>query len=488
MVINLKNTSIWLEEINYIPSEELKDKIDVDVLIIGGGITGISTAYHLKDSNLKVCLVEKNIIGHGVTARTTGKLTYLQELIYSDLTKEYNKETAKLYLKAQINAIKMIKNIIKKNNIDCDYEKVPSYLFTLNESKVNKIKEEKELLEEFEISVIEHNKLPDKTKALYAIEVKDTAVFHPLKYLISLKNVCEKKGIAFYENTKVLEINKEDVFICKTNKNTIRAKKVVLALHYPYFLFPFLMPFKTHLEKSYIVAIQEDNKKFSAITSENPTLSIRYAKKNGKDYKIILTNSHNLAFKNNDTKNFTELLNKIDKKPCFVWSNKDIITNDKLPYIGELKENLYLGTGYNTWGMTNGSLAGKVLSDLILKKENIYQELFNPKRHLTVNSFLNFPIDMFSNIKSFFGSKINKNKSWYNQNVKFEKRNGENIAIYKDENNKEHIVYNRCPHLKCGLIFNQEEKTWDCPCHGSRFDLDGKCIEGPSNYDICYKK
>lgn len=488
MVINLKKTSIWLDNLNYTPNEELKNNIEVDVLIIGGGMTGISTAYHLKNSNLKVCLVEKNIIGHGVTARTTGKLTYLQELIYTDLVKEYNKEKAKLYFNSQLEAIKTVENIINKHNIKCNYEKVSSYIFTLNKSKVKKIKCEKVLLEEFNVNINEHTTLPDKTKVTYAIETKDTAVFHPLKYLIDLKNICEKKGILIYENTKILQISKEDVFICKTKDNIIRAKKVVLALHYPYFLFPFLMPFKTHLEKSYIVATQDNNKFFSAITSEKPTISIRYTNNNAKDYKIILTNSHNIAFKNNDSKNYNELLNNIDKKPCYIWSNKDIITNDKLPYIGELKEGLYIGTGYNTWGMTNGSIAGKILSDLILNKENIYQELFNPQRHLPVNSFLNFPIDVVSNIKSFVGSKINKNKAWYNKNVKFEKRNGENIAIFKDENNEEHIVYNRCPHLKCGLIFNQEEKTWDCPCHGSRFDLDGKCIEGPSNYDISYKK
>ena len=149
--------------------------------------------------------------------------------------------------------------------------------------------------------------------------------------------------------------------------------------------------------------------------------------------------------------------------------------------------NFLIGTGYNTWGMTNGSLAGKILADIILKKENKYIELFNPKRKLNKGKIINFPIALCSTAYSFIKSKISKNKSWYSNHVKFENRDGVSVAIYIDENNKEHIVRNICPHLKCSLLFNELEHTWDCPCHGSRFDIDGKCLEGPSNYDITYK-
>lgn len=168
----------------------------------------------------------------------------------------------------------------------------------------------------------------------------------------------------------------------------------------------------------------------------------------------------------------------------------DIMTSDFLPYIGSInKENtLLLATGYNTWGMTNGSLAGKIISDIILKKPNKYITLFDPKRALNLGKIINFPLILSSNAYAFFKSKLIRQKSWYSNNVKFKKINGENVAIYIDENQKEHIVYSNCPHLKCGLIFNEVEKTWDCPCHGSRFDIDGKNIEGPSNYNITYRK
>ena len=132
-------------------------------------------------------------------------------------------------------------------------------------------------------------------------------------------------------------------------------------------------------------------------------------------------------------------------------------------------------------------MGGKILSDIVLEKNNKYIDLFNPKRGINSSNIIKFPVSMVSNMKSFIGSKINKNKSWYSDKVSFEKRNGKNIGIYVDDKNKEHVVYNKCPHLGCSLEFNEIEKTWDCPCHGSRFDIDGKCINGPSNYNINYK-
>lgn len=483
----MKKSSIWLENINYKPNDPLSKDIEVDVLIIGGGITGLSTAYHLINSGLKVCLVEKNIIAHGVTSKTTGKLTYLQELVYSDMKKIYNIEKSKLYLESQQEAIKIVKNIINENKIECDYNEVESYVFSCDKNKVEKIKEEKKLLESFKIPVKESKKLPDNKKVEYAISVEHTGVFHPLKYLIKMKEICEKNGISIYENTKIINIYKDNLYICKAENNIVKAKKIVIAMHYPYFLLPFFMPTKTHLEKSYIMAIKTDkNLYFSAIAPKQPTLSIRYLETSDKIYKILLKDSHNLAFSNNEIEHFSHLIKNLKQTPDFIWSNKDIITSDKLPYIGRLKDDLFIGTGYNTWGMTNGSLAGKIISDLILNKNNRYTELFDPKRGLNIGKILNFPINLISNVKSFTASKINKNKSWYSSKIIFEKINGKKVGIYIDENNKKHIVLNKCPHLKCGLIFNEEEKTWDCPCHGSRFDIDGKCIEGPSNYDITY--
>jgi len=485
----MKNYSIWSEEKDSKKIIKLDKDLDIDVLIIGGGITGISTAYNLINSNLKVCLVEKNSVGSGVTGKSTAKITYLQEDIYSKLEKYHDINTSKLYLESQKDAINIIKDIIKSNNIDCEFKNTKSYILNNDDNKYNN---EKSILKKFNIPINESDFLPNEEQIKSAFYINDSYVFHPLKYLFSLKNKCLEENINIYENSKIVSINKKgNYYICKTNENIIKTKYVVLALHYPYFLIPFWMPLKAYIEQSYIKAttVKEDYE-FNSITISNPVTSIRYHNDKNKVYEIYLTNSHNRCTKNNDKEHFKELLSLSSSKPEYLWSNNDIMTNDALPFIGSINNDntLLIGTGYNTWGMTNGTIAGKIISDIILKKNNKYIELFNPLRKINTGKVLNFPLILGSNAYSFIKSKLNKQKSWYPPNVRFEKRNGKDIAIYKDENNKEHIVYSICPHMKCGLIFNEIERTWDCPCHGSRFDLDGNSIEGPSNYNITYKE
>lgn len=489
MVIGLKNYSIWLDSINKNNYPRLDKNIEVDILIIGGGITGISTAYHLINKGLNVCLVDRNKIGQGISSKTTGKITLLQDLMYTKLSKKHSCLTLREYLNSQKDAIKLIENIVKENNIDCDFVKQKSYLFASTKEDVNKVKHEEELLKYMKVKVNREN-IPLNIKNYYAISVDDQAYFHPLKYIYELANICFKDGINIYENTRITKIEKDgDSILSYVDKYIIKAKKVVLACHYPFFVIPFLFPLKGYLERSYISASKVDSvKSISGINTAKNSISFRYHTDNLNNYFIYLNNSHNLAFKFNVKNNFNKLLNDIDVlnfKPDYIWSNIDIITNDYLPYIGLIQDNLYIGTGYNTWGMTNGSIAGKLLSDLILNKNNKYKKLFDPKR--SSSSICSITTDIFSSAKPFIQNKLIKNKSFYSRNVIFTKRNGKSVAVYIDEDGHEHIVYNKCPHLKCSLIFNEIEKTWDCPCHASRFTIDGEVIEGPSNYNIKFK-
>ena len=159
----------------------------------------------------------------------------------------------------------------------------------------------------------------------------------------------------------------------------------------------------------------------------------------------------------------------------YAWSNHDIITSDYLPFIGALNKNLFIATGFNTWGKTNGVLAGKLLSDLLLNKDNNYINLFNPKRSLNIK-VLSYNI---KNGLNYINSKLN-NSIEPSPKVEIIEYQGEKYGVYTDKNKKRHYVKNICPHMKCNLIFNNVEKTWDCPCHGSRFDIDGNVIQGPA--------
>jgi len=479
----MKNYSIWLEKSKINKCNKIHEDLNVDVLIVGGGITGLSTLYHLKDSGLNTILVERNTCGQGVTSRSTAKITYLQEKVYMNI-RNYDTEIASKYLKSQIDAVKLLVDIIKKEKIDCDLKQVNSYIFTNKKSNIEKIKEEVLFLNSLGVKTEVLTTVPFNEKIKLALKVNDTYVFHPLKYINHLKNMFYDN---IYEDSKVIDIDKKkDYYLCNINGYKVKAKYVVIATHYPYFLLPFMLPMKSHIETSYIGAKKvKDSLNISAINIDNPTISLRYYSDDKNNYLIYLYNS----FKSANVKNIKTNFDKLNKKCKFDynWSNKDIISNDYIPFIGSTDVNydtFFIACGYNTWGMTNGTLAGKVISDIILKKENPYIELFNPYRKVNLSKLFRFPVDLTCNIKAIIKSTKNNVN---NSKVIYKKIDNKDVAIYIDNNGKEHIVLNKCPHMKCGLIFNEVEKTWYCLCHGSRFDIDGKCIEGPSNHNITLK-
>ena len=470
----MKNYSIWKDNIELPEFNKLNKDIEVDVLIIGGGMTGINTLYQLSNTYLEVVLVEQNKIGMGVTANTTGKITYLQDSIYEKIINNFDEVTAIKYLESQKTAIDLIVKIIKEENIDCDLIKVPSYVYSNTQEEDEKLDELKNFLLDNNIKVIEGKSNLVEYKNMIGVE--DTYLFHPLKYLKGLLKVLDKNTI--YEDTSIIKMDKYDKgYICYTNNDkTIKANKVVIASHYPYFNLPFMFPLKGSLEKSYLSAstYKEDN--LSLIKYSDPYISIR----SYLDKIIYLSNSHDNNTAVDDKEHFKELKSKLKElnlKPEYMWSNIDIMTSDSLPYIGKIDEDLLIGTGYNTWGMTNSIIASKIISDIIKNNQNEYLELFNPKR-INFETLIGTLSNTIKNVEGLVNGMINTNN-----NIEYKTLNNKEIAIYKD-NLGNHLVYTKCPHQGCKLLFNEIEKTWDCPCHASRFDIDGKCISGPANKDI----
>ncbi len=478
----MKNYSLWKDLNSIKDARKLNKDLDVDVLIIGGGITGISVLYNLSNSNLNVVLLEKNKCGYGVTANSTAKITYLQEKIYMNIRK-YSEDTAFNYLKSQIYAKDKLKDIILKEKIDCDLNEAKSYIFTNEDENIHYINEEYMFLKKAHVNVKRIKKIDLNIPIKLGLEVDDTYVFNPLKYINYFK---EKLFNNIYENSKVLSIDKENAYyICKGDNFKVKAKYVVIATHYLNFIKPLFIPLKSYIEKSFIGAKKVDSyKNISMINIDKPCISLRYHQDNENNYLIYLEGSYKSGDINNIKDNFKILDKSNDLQ--YEWSNHDIITNDYIPYIGSITDDkrIFMASGYNTWGFTNGTLAGEIISDIILNKDNPYIKLMAPNRRINLGKVMRFPIDVGNNIKSFIKSENSVN----NNKVMHKKINGEKVLIYRDNKGEEHIVYNRCPHLKCGIVFNETEKTWDCLCHGSRFDIDGKCINGPSNFDISYRK
>ncbi len=475
-------SSLWEKDLNRVSRPKIEKDREVETLIIGGGITGLTTLYFLRKQKNTI-LVDASLCGSGVTLNTTGKLTYLQNTIYTDLTNNIDYETAISYLKSQKHAIQLAKEIIEKEHINCHLEQVDSFVFTNKKKEIKKLKSEKKFLESQNIKVNWQEK-----KDFCSISVSDTFVFHPIKYTNALKELLKNQ---IYEQTKIVKIKKHHgKYVCYGKNFKIVAKKVIVACHYPFFFYPFCLPLKSHIEKSYIIAKKTDkNPKVSGITVSNPALSFRFYEDKKNCYQICLARSHKTSKEQNDGKNFQIVKEKYqikDSDIAFVWSNVDIITGDKLPFIGEIKKNFLIATGFNTWGMTNGILAGEILSKIILKEDVPFQNLFTLKRSnfYQIKSFFG---NMLGSVVSFIGSKKHQ-KAWYHENPIFLKIKGKSVGIYTDEHKKKHFVYTTCPHMGCSLIFNEQEKTWDCPCHSSKFSIDGKCLKGPSTKDIQYKE
>ncbi len=458
----MKHISLWQNTFKHKKLPSIKKDLEVDVLIIGGGLTGFSALYELNKTKYKVCLIEGRTIGSGVTSKSTAKINYLQGIVYSKIQEYLGYEPAKLYLKSQLTGIKILKDIITEHSIACDLTKVSSSLYGTDQ---------KSLEEEYLFLKKEEN----------CLTVSDTFTFHPLKYLEGLKDICLKDNDLIFENSLATALQKTtDGYICTVNNHQIKAHHIVLACHYPFQLFPFFLPLRTFIEKSYIMACQTEkieDKTF--ITTYPHILSKRFYKNKNTKYSITLNSSYPSCDKIDYKENFRKLIK--GNNPEYVWSNEDIMTADSLPFIGKIADNMILATGYNTWGMASSRLAGMIIKDLLIQKENPYISLFDPKRNMGLLKLKKYPIYTLYNGKGFLENKIKKAKNWYPSEMTFSMINKKAVAKYQGN-----IVYTTCPHMGCTLTFNEIEKTWDCPCHASRFDIEGNILKGPSIKPIKY--
>lgn len=370
-----------------------------------------------------------------------------------------------------------------KEAISCDLVKCNSYLFTTKKNNVKKLLKEMDILEKFGVKCYESNALPIPYKIEDSFYVEDTYTFNPKKYVNDLSNIISSK-VNIAEKTIAFNITKDSNLLkVTTNKGVITAKKVVVTTHYPFFIFPNLFPLRNYINREYVNAAKYEIKnEFTAINIDKDTESIRFY----KDNIIYVSNNHRLTNKIDYQKNYEksrdDFKNKFMVDIEYSWMNQDLMTNDYLPVVGysnnSSDKNLLIATGFNAWGMTNGVIAAKIISDLVNNKSNKYEILFRPNR-INLVGFFNSVVDVLSYAKVYTQTIFHENNHVYTIKVEDQK-----YFLYVDEKGKRHYVKTKCPHMKCNLVFNKEELTWDCPCHGSRFDLDGNIIEGPAKNNI----
>lgn len=491
------SSSYWVESTPQTNYPKIEKDFDTDVLIIGGGITGIVTSYMLSNSNLNVSIVEADRMAMGVTANTTAKITSQHDLLYDYLLNSFGFDTAKGYLDSNEEAIKTVKDIVKKENIDCDFSSQDAYVYTCDKSNVQKIVDEVSAVTSLGLKAEYVTECPLPFKIEAAIKFPNQAQFHPRKYLLSLVQILEKRNVNIFENSKVIDIKHvKDKYEVYVNDNKITAKYLVMACHYPIKNFPGMYFIKMYQDSSYAIGVELEKDIFDGmyISCDTPTASFRNAPyDNGKKLLIVGGSGHKTGATDvNIDDSYINLENYIKSvypkaKIKYRWMTEDCVSLDKIPYIGEFSKflsNMYVATGYKKWGMTTSHVAAKIISDKILGIDNPYEKVYTATRLEPIKNSKEFGNILKQSVYSLAINKISPPIKSYteleNDSGGVVDYNGKKLGIYKDKSGKMFAVVPYCKHLGCELTWNNLEKTWDCPCHGSRYKYTGEMITEPT--------
>ena len=494
--------SLWIETTkDEIKLKPLERDEETEVCVIGAGMFGLTTAYYLSKQGKKVTVLEKGEIGEKVSGNTTGKITSQHGLFYDHLIKDFGEEYARDYLEANEQAITNIESIINAEQIECDFCHQDAYVYTTNQDEVLQIENEVEAVKKIgkEAEFTTHTELPFKVKG--AVKFKNQAQFHARKYMLGLaKSILKQNNI--YNYTTVLEVKKEgDNFTIYTDRGNVTAKYVVLATHYPIVNVPGFYFTKMYQSTSYIIAIETNSKipHGMYINVKEPIYSFRMAHYNGKEILLIGGSDHRTGEPIPDHSNYEKLEKKAkelypDCKILFKWNTRDCIGLDKVPYIGEfsnLMKNMYVGTGFKKWGMAFSNIAANIVTDKILGEKNKYEKTFDATRMEPIKNRWEVKNMVKESVNSLALKKLKIEPADVSQiendNGAVLEIDGENVGVYKDAQGNIHAVKPVCTHLGCLLSWNNLDKTWDCPCHGSRFDYEGHNLYEPAIKNLTTK-
>ena len=430
------NESVWQKKAALPEFTGLKGDKKTDVLIIGGGLAGILTAFLLSQKGIDYILVEKEKICGGTTKNTTGKITFQHGFIYDKLINSYGIEAAKMYLEANQKSFLKYSELAKEYH--CDYEVKDNFVYTVTDRK----KAERETLAlrklGYKAEFCEKTELP--FKILGAVKFAEQAQFNPLKLVEGIT-----EGLNIYENTRVTELGEN---FAVTESGKIKAKKIIVATHFPFLNKHGSYFLKLYQHRSYVLGL-ENAANYNGMYVDDEKMGLSFRNYGGL---LLLGGGGHRTGKQGG--NWNELrafarINYPDAKEHFYWAAQDCMSLDDIPYIGNYSKNtpnLYVMSGFNKWGMTGCMTAAMLICDMIIDKPNEYADVFNPSRSIIKPQLLINGFEATTNLLT--------------------------------------PAKKRCPHLGCALKWNPAEHSWDCPCHGSRFDEKGKVLENPANGDL----
>jgi glycine/D-amino acid oxidase-like deaminating enzyme/nitrite reductase/ring-hydroxylating ferredoxin subunit len=489
--------SYWIDSTEASSYPPLTDDVKADVAVVGGGIAGVCTAWELTERGASVVLLEADRLATGVTGYTTAKLSALHTLIYARLSKSHGPDAARMYAESQQDAVERVAQTAAHLGIDCDFERAPAYTYVESPDKVDQVRSEVEAAREAGLpaSFAGETSLPFPVAG--AIRVEDQAQFHPRRYLLGLAEEMARRGARIHERTRVVGLNEgEPCRVTTPTGATVTARDVVVATHYPVFdralMFSRLKPHR-ELVVAAVISPERDPKGMY-ISPEQDTRSVRTAPYRDGRRLLIVTGEKFLPGSGAVTERFERLAawtrTRFDAGDIsYRWAAQDNATTDQVPYVGRFhlgSDHVYVATGYGGWGMSNGVMSGRLIAALISGEQSRWAKVYDPRRLHPLREAKPLLGLQATVAKHFIGDRLRP--SQYDSIEAIPPETGAVIrvgakhrAIYRDETGSVHALAARCTHLGCLVQFNDAERAWECPCHGSRFDIDGSVIQGPAN-------
>lgn len=479
----------------------LQEDLNVDVAIIGGGITGITAAQLLSEAGLHVAVLEARKVGGGTTAHSTGNLYFTVDQVLSSLKSKYDNETIRKIVSSRQDAMDLIADNVERFSIDCDFKRVPWLMYTENETNIEKIDQELETAKEAGVVMEPATREDIPFHMKRGVKVGGQAQFNPLRYVQGLATAIESANCKIYEHSRVTDIEeKEDYVELKTLNNVIRANYCFHATHTPKGVevqyHTVLGPYREYGVAVRLQAGSYPEGIFWRYYGKGEKISFRSYSRGDDQFLIAVGEPHKVGqAKDNEKhlKNLEAFLNEYFEvaQVTHRWGGQHYKPADKLPYIGRKTKNSreFLATGFSTDGLTYGTLSAMVIRDQITGKENLYSEMYSASRFTPLKSAKDFLKENLNVAAQYIKDlPISKSEAGLDSLKIGEgiivQKDGHKIAASRNELGEVQLHSAFCTHMSCVVHWNNAEKTWDCPCHGSRFDTDGSVLEGPALHPL----
>lgn len=468
-----------------------------DVIVIGAGITGLTTAFLLQKKGKKCIVIESGNIGFGTTGGTSAHLNTFFDATYPEIESDFGEKEAKLVAHAGKEALSLIKKLAKDLLMECDLEEKDAYLFAQDEKQSEELQQILQASKRAGLSVAETDKINIPIPFQTAILFKKQGQFHPIKYIQHIADEFIKLGGILCENTFITDVEKtQELYFAKANHQLFKGTNLVYATHAVPGVNSF--SFKCAAYRSYVMGVTLTDENYPEDLTYDMMEPYHYFRTHTIDdqnYLLVGGEDHktgqgdpNQAFESLEAY-IRQYFNV--KEVAYKWSSQYYIPADGLPYIGQMpgEANCYMATGFNGNGMMFGTLSGMLISDLILDQKNEYKDLFSPSRIKPIAGFTEFVHENANVAWHFIADRFNAEtidtlKDLPKESGKIVSFNEEKLALYKDKKGKVTLLNPVCTHAGCIVNFNAIEKSWDCPCHGGRFDIEGNILCGPPRKNL----